>query len=289
MPRFIGQLRCQLRCQLRRPLCGLLLYPLLLLLTAATLPAQAAEFPCGERPIRLAFYDYGFFYFQQDGISQGIDKDIVNELQKRSGCRFNMQVMARARIWADLASGALDASVSGIQTPERDQFAWFIPYLSMKNYAIVSADQEGRRLTHGQDFIANPRLKFGVVRAFKHGSEQDHWLDQLRAQQRVEESTDVDTLFRKLKNRRIHGLFSQPPVFRKKIRELGLQQNLIVHDWTPHEKGVPHGLILAKSHFSARDAEQWRTLINNMHTDGTLQRIYQRYLPDDEAARLLDY
>jgi len=81
---------------------------------------------CGPRPIRLAFYTYGAFYFEDaHGKEHGVDKDIVDALAKRSGCRFETQLMARARIWADLASGNLDMSVSGIETPERGQFAWF--------------------------------------------------------------------------------------------------------------------------------------------------------------------
>lgn len=264
---------------------GLFLLPWLLLAA----PTLAANPLCGgDRPIHLAFYDYGLFHFSQDGQVRGIDKAIVDELQRRSGCHFRAQVMARARIWADLASGQLDMSVSGIQTPQRDEFAWFAHYLSMKNYAILRADRAAR-LRQGEAFIATPRLRFGVVRAFRHGEAQDRWLDQLREQDRVEESTDAETLFRKLKAGRIDGLFSQPPVFRKALADLGMSADFVAVDWTPEERGVPHGLILAKSRFDAVAAEAWRDLIETLRADGTLLRIYRNYLPTDEAKRLLDF
>jgi polar amino acid transport system substrate-binding protein len=102
--------------------------------------------------------------------------------------------MARARIWADLANGASDMTVSGIQTAERDRFAWFSHYLTMKNYALVRL-ANGTKIQGADNFLKQPKLKFGVVRAFRHGEQQDKWLNQLRAQQRVEESPDVDTIF----------------------------------------------------------------------------------------------
>jgi len=250
--------------------------------------AVAGPVECGAKPIRLAFYEFGYFYFEKDKQPTGIDRDIVEELKKRSGCAFDTRVMARARIWADLASGDMDMSVSGIQNAERDKFAWFANYLTMKNYAIV-AKHVAIKVRRGDDFVAMPSLKFGAVRAFKHGVDQDRWLDSLRAQKRVEESADVQTLFHKLKDRRIDALYAQPPVYRKLIQDLDMHKDVQVLDWTPSEKGVPHALILAKSRFSEANAAQWRTLIAEMRADGTLLRIYSRYLPSAEAVRLLDF
>jgi len=263
-------------------------FVVLVALLLASSMAAAGPVNCGTKPIRLAFYEYGYFYFEKDKRPAGIDHDIVDELQKRSGCTFESLHMVRARIWADLASGDLDMSVSGIQNAERDKFAWFATYLTMKNYALVST-QVARKVARADDFIAMPNLKFGVVRAFKHGADQDRWLETLRLQQRVEESADAGTLFNKLKDRRIDALFSQPPVYRKLIQDLDMHKDVQVMDWTPTEKGVPHGLILAKSRFSETDASLWRALIDKMRSDGTLQRIYSRYLPTAEAKRLLDF
>jgi polar amino acid transport system substrate-binding protein len=244
---------------------------------------------CGKTPIRLAFYEYGLFYFTGDGgVAKGIDSDIVDELKKRSGCKFETQVMARARIWADLSSGALDMSVSGIQNMERDRFAWFAQYAVVKNFALVQADN-AKTVRNADEFLAATGLKFGVVRSFKHGTAQDQWLDTLRAQQRVEESPDADTVFRKLKDRRVQAIFSQPIVYRRMLDLFDMRNQVVIEDWTPTEMGVLHGLILAKSRFSETHAGQWRELVNGMHQDGTLKKIYSRYLPPAEVTRMLDY
>lgn len=249
-------------------------------------PATGAAGPvdCGSRPIRLAFYEYGYLYDQD----RGIDRDVVDELVRRTGCAFEFQVMPRARIWADLAAGTLDMSVSGIQTAERDRFAWFAPYLSMKNYALVHASLAAQ-VRHAEDFLAQPELTFGVVRAFRHGAEQDRWLDRLRRAGRVQESPDVETLFRKLAQGRVDALFSQPPVYRKYLLDQNLRDTVAILDWTPGEQGVPHGLILARSRFSEAEAGRWRSVLKQMRDDGSLKRIFSRYLPPADVERLLDY
>jgi polar amino acid transport system substrate-binding protein len=250
--------------------------------------AHASPVVCGDKPIRLAFYEFGYFYFTEKQGATGIDKDIVDELVKRSGCKFDIQVMARARIWAELANGGLDMSVSGIQSPERDQFAWFAHYLSMKNYAVLGTSVPHN--THSADsFLHQPKLQFGAVRAFKHGTEQDKWLEQLRASNRVQDSANVETLFKKLREGRIDALFSQPPVYGKNLADLGMQHSVRIQDWTPDEKGVPHGLIMAKSRFNPAGAKAWQALVSTMRTDGTLKRIYAKYLSANEASALLDF
>ncbi|MBF0271725.1 MAG: transporter substrate-binding domain-containing protein [Magnetococcales bacterium] len=246
--------------------------------------AAAGAVKCGEQPIRLAFYEHGFLYNQ----GTGIDQDVVSELIKRSGCDIKTQVMTRARIWADLATGDLDMSVSGLSDPERDRFVWFAHYLIMKNYALVHAEV-ATQVHNARDFLQQTRLQMGVVRSFKHGVEQDQWLDQLRQAGRVQDTPDVATIFKKLKSKRVDALFSQPPVFRKFLKDEALAKMVSIQDWTPTEKGVPHGLILAKSRFDSLDAEQWRSLLADMRHDGTLKKIFLRYLPENEANILLDF
>jgi len=267
-------------------------YPLccLVLLAVSLCPptVQAGPVSCGDKPIRLAFYSYGYLYFNENMGGQGIDKDIVDELAKRTACKFDMRVMPRARIWFDLENGGLDMSVSGIQNPVRDLFAWFAPYLSMKNYVVVRASLAAS-VPSAERFINQPTLRFGVVRSFKHGVQQDQWLEQLRASQRVEDSNSIETLFKKLQGKHIDALFSPPLVYAKSLEDLGFKKEAAILDWTPQEKGVHLGLILAKSRFNEVEAKKWQALVNGMRADGSLQRIYSRYLSAAEVTNMLDF
>ncbi len=92
---------------------GILLSCLVCLQAPAALAAA-----CGE--YSAAFYEHGALYRKEaDGNWSGIDKDILDEVAKRSGCRFNTMLDSRIRIWTRLEQGTLDVTVSGIATAER--------------------------------------------------------------------------------------------------------------------------------------------------------------------------
>ena len=91
-------------------------------LFASLLAAPLAR-ACG--PYTLTFYEFGSLYYRdQSGAYVGIDRDVVDELARRSGCVINGKIDSRVRTWARLADGNLDMSVSGIATPEREEFAY---------------------------------------------------------------------------------------------------------------------------------------------------------------------
>ena len=247
-------------------------------------PVPSALPVCPASPIKLAFYEFGLLFDN----GEGIDKDVIDELAKRTDCKFQSQVQVRARIWSDLESGVLDMSVSGIRTPQRDSFAWFAPYLSIKNQAVLGT-KAANSVKSANDFVSRSELVFGVVRSFKHGTAQDRLIQILREQGRVVESPDVLTLFQKLKSGRIDAMFSQQPVYTKYLKDLGIETTTIVQDWTPGEKGVPHGLILAKSRFPEVEAKKWQAVVQEMHSDGTLRKIFQRRLTAKLVEQLLEF
>ena len=86
--------------------------------------------PDCSRTYTLAFHDHGLLYSAET--NTGIDKDVADELIRRSGCKVTVSLMPRARIWQLIESGALDFSLSGIANAERDKFAGFAWYFSNK-------------------------------------------------------------------------------------------------------------------------------------------------------------
>ncbi|MDP1357576.1 transporter substrate-binding domain-containing protein, partial [Klebsiella pneumoniae] len=75
------------------------------------------------------------------GQGQGVDKDLVDALAQRSGCKLSTVVDSRARIWDQLARGTLEITTSGVATPERERIAEFWPYFRSRNRAVVRAAQ----------------------------------------------------------------------------------------------------------------------------------------------------
>lgn len=247
---------------------------------AAGVPAIAAD-----DNYEVAFYKSGLLNDQ--GV--GIDRDVINEVQKRTGLRFRHSEKPRARIWHELKSGTLAMTVSGIPTPERERFAWFIPYLTQRNMAIV-LKSKATQYQSLQEFVADRNALAGVVRGFVHGQEFDQALASLRAQDRVYEATSVDALFRLLSlDHRIDLVFALPVFYQKQLHELNMLDKVQINDWDTRAEPIPHCLVLSRQLVSERDVEAMRRAIAEMKADGTLKAILARYLSEADVEAALRF
>ena len=238
-----------------------------------------------EGSYQVAFYKAGLLYDQ----GRGIDQDVINEIQKRTGLQFRFSEKPRARIWHELKAGSLEMTVSGIRTDEREQFAWFIPYLSQRNMAII-VKRKAAQYHSLADFVADKTARVGVVRGFVHGDEYDKALTILRAEGRVHDAASVDALFRLFSlDNRIDLLFALPVFYQKELRELNMLDKVQVRDWDTRAEPIPHCLVLSRKLVPERDVEAMRKTIAEMRADGTLKEILARYLSDADVEAALGF
>lgn len=243
--------------------------------------AQAAEGPDCTRPLTLALHDHGLLYSAQT--DAGIDKDFADELVRRSGCKITVTVMPRARIWQLIESGALDFSLSGITNETRDKFAGFAWYFSNKYYLLVRKDARVQRLA---DFESNPKLMLGVIRSFRYSENGNRLVDRLELERRVDYATRLEPLYQILALNRIQGMiiepFDYPQVEGGSIRSLTTIIDL-------NDASVPHGLIMSRKAISVAEQEKWRILVNRMRADGTVLRIFEKYVNPALAGSLVNF
>lgn len=264
---------------LKRALCCCLL----------ALSSEALADPPQEAgSISLAFYELGVLYYKTaDGGHAGIDQDVVEELSRRTGLRFQSVLESRVRIWTRLANGTLDMSVSGISTPEREQFARFIPYFSTRNYVLLRRDLPAAAQSP-QGFLADPSYKVAVVKSFQHGAEYDRWLGQLRAQGRVREAADFQMVLHLLKIGRVQAVLALPTSWVPALKLEGMAATIHVQDWWPKDR-IIHGLILSRQRIPEATVERMAIAIQSMRDDGTLLAIFQRHIGVEFARALLKY
>ena len=162
--------------------------------------AGAADRPDCSRPFTLALHEHGLLYSAATGA--GIDKDIADELARRSGCTVQVTLMPRARIWQLIESGGLDFSLSGITNAERDRFAAFAWYFSNKYYLLVRKDAGVRQLA---DFERQPQLQLGAIRSFRYSRTADAMVERLQKQGRVSHASGLAPLYEVLVLNRIPG------------------------------------------------------------------------------------
>jgi polar amino acid transport system substrate-binding protein len=255
-------------------------------------PAAPAAAPCPDRPITVAFYEFGALYQAGGGevadgfAGRGIDVDLLRELRRRSGCRFEGTVMTRARIWSELDAGRLDMTTSGIATPDREKRYAFAPYIQLKHHVWMLASHPA--VAGGlAGFMADPKLRWGAVRGYRHTPAYDAALDQARSQGRVVEATDDAQLLRLLAEGSVDAVLGHAVVLRRYAAEHPRKPQLQALDWAPQASVVAEGLVLSRAHFSEAEIAWWRALVAEVVRDGTMGRILRRHVPDDEVAGML--
>lgn len=250
-----------------------------LLVLAGAGAARAADGPDCARPLTLALHDHGLLYSADT--STGIDKDVADELIRRSGCKIHVSLLPRARIWQLIESGALDFSLSGISNPGRDKFAAFAWYFSNKYYLLVRRDAQVAKL---DDFERNKGLQLGVIRSFRYGESANRFVDALAEQQRVTQSSGLTALFNALVAGQIQAMiiepFDYPTLESARIRELTTILEFA-------DGPVPHGLIMSRASLPESEHAKWRALIDAMRRDGTMLRIFEKYFKPDLAKAMV--
>ncbi len=243
--------------------------------------AVGAAAPDCSRPFTLALHDHGLLYSADT--DTGIDKDVADELVRRSGCKVTVSLMPRARIWQLIESGALDFSLSGIANAERDKFAVFAWYFSNKYYLLVRKDSGVRNLA---DFWRNDSLQLGVIRSFRYSETANRLVDRLQAAGRLTQAGGLAPLYQTLMLDRVQGMiiepFDYPTLEERKIRDI----TAIIEFNDPP---VPHGLIMSRKALPPEEQEKWRLLVNGMRGDGTLRRIFEKYFKPELAAALVNF
>jgi polar amino acid transport system substrate-binding protein len=256
--------------------------PLLGLLIALSMGCQAhAGGPDCTRPLTLALHDHGLLY--SAATDTGIDKDFADELIRRSGCRVTVSLMARARIWQLIESGALDFSLSGITNAERDRFAAFAWYFSNKYYLLVRKDAGARSVA---DFQRNDKLQLGVIRSFRYSDSANRLVDDLQPTSRLSQAGGLEPLYQALMRNHIQAMliepFDYPTLDAKNIRDA---TSIIAFPDPP----VPHGLIMSKKALPVAEQEKWRALVDAMRADGTTLRIFEKYFSAELANAMVNF
>jgi polar amino acid transport system substrate-binding protein len=256
--------------------------PLLLGALALGPLAQASPL-CPERPIRYAHYEFGLLYAPEQG---GIDEDIRQELEKRSGCAFEVSLQPRARTWLEIERGRVDMAGSGIQTPARDRFAWFAHYVVEDNHVVLT-ERVPEAVRSMDEFLADPKLRMGGVRSFSFSPYYDDKMAGLQRLGRVVTVTDTRSLFRQLAMENYEAVIASPFLTRYYIQKLGLKPARMV-DWDPGP-ATPSGLVMSKKSFTPAQAARWKALVQEMLNDGTVQRIVAQRVGDSKAAAQMVY
>jgi polar amino acid transport system substrate-binding protein len=241
----------------------------------------AAEKPDCSRTFTLAYHEHGMLY--SSDANTGIDKDVAEEMIKRSGCQFEISLMPRSRIWLLIEEGKLDFSMSGITNDARDKFAGFAWYFHNKYYLLARKDARVNSLS---DFEKNPNLEIGAVRSFRYSPKANAFVDKLNAQKRVTDVLEHKQLLNMIKLNRIQGMIMEP-FNNSQVESHELENITSIID--TGDAPVLHGLIMSKSTLPESEQKKWRSIINGMVKDGSMLRIMNKYFEPGMAKSMVHF
>lgn len=251
--------------------------------TAAAV-AAAEEAPCG--PHVAALYPYApFFRETPEHGWTGIDKDMFDELARRSGCELRLVVESRVRIWEQLRSGAAGLTLSAVPTPQRQSFAEFAPYAQGRYHLMLRPDI-AHRVKSLSAFEADDSLTLLAVKGYAHGSTLDGAIQRLRAKKRVHEVADFPAVLRMAAAGRAHAMLALPASWAEADAAFGERHGWQTLDVAPNDRAL--GALATSLHMPVADRQRLRRSLQAMLADGTVMAILRRHL-GDAAARAAAY
>ena len=241
----------------------------------------ADERPDCSRPLTLALHIHGVLYSAD--LNAGIDKDFSDALIQRSGCSIQTSVLPRSRIWQLIESGALDFSLSGIATEERNTYAAFAWYFANKYYLLVNKTSNVQSLS---DFEDQPAMKLGAIRSFRYSNSANRMVDKLTRVGRVSFASGLEALYQVLAINRIQGIVIEPFDI-SDIEAKRLKDTTQIFEFK--DPSVPHGLIISKKSISPAEITKWTSLVQSLREDGTVLRIFEKYFPPELAREMVAF
>ena len=252
----------------------------LICVALAWMPQAQAAGLCPAGPVRLSFYEAGLFYF--DG--KGIDREVADELQRRTGCAVVGSAPPRARAYAWLESGETDIVMAALNNPKRDHYAAFIPYMQQRFVTVMHRDVPADK-TSLAAFSGDSALRFGAVRGVTYGGGRDVWFAKIEAQRRHELGASLPTMFRMLKSKRFAAMFAIPLQYEKELADLGMRDQVRLIDWFPDEPPAARCLAMSRKNFTPAQIKGWAEVVRGMKADGSLRRILANHLSAEDTAK----
>ncbi|RFP09898.1 hypothetical protein D0T25_28295 [Duganella sp. BJB488] len=254
---------------------------LLSLLLSVTSVAHAAPEACA--PASAGLSDLGYASYRDGSAIRGITVDLLVEIQKRSGCAFQLGWYPHGRVYAQFFSGQLDVTGAALRNTERDQYGVWLPY-TYSQFELVLLNQSAGEFHSLADFVERGTARLNVVRSIAYSPATQTQLDRLQKLGRLEYVNDYGVVFRKILAGRADGTLAPPAIHVQHQRQYHLLGKMRATTVAEAPRAMV-GIYVSKQVPAAqrrRYAEAMRAIVG----DGTVQQIYQRYLDADVTRQI---
>lgn len=215
------------------------------------------------------------YAFMEHGIKKGIDHDIIVEAAKRMNIRVEIDFAPWLRMYKSVENGLCDAGSVFFHVKERELFAVYInPPLHHSTYSVFV--KKGNPFTYSSIKSLYGK-KVGVSRGYRLNNDFKNAVDSGLI--KVEETTHISMNIKKVIAGRLDCMVANRDVTMLELSRTGLRGQLIALN-PPLLDAMPLHVVFSKAGRYGKNKEfisKFESTLNEMKSDGTFQRIYDRY------------
>lgn len=186
--------------------------------------SHLAHAACSQ-DILVPFSPLGVDQWRSAGVRTGLSIAYLEEVSRRSGCRFVYMDAPRARAWLMFARGEAGLVLSAVHRSERDQSGEFYSQNVREGVSLVSLKARPLNLNSREDILASG-LIFSFIRGHHYGPKTAELISTLTASGRATLASDPETMLRMLKAGRINGAIVLASAITTDAQQLGIDEQL---------------------------------------------------------------
>jgi ABC-type amino acid transport substrate-binding protein len=219
--------------------------------------------------------DFPPYSFEENGKLKGIDIDFLDEISKRLGVTFKLDLFPWNRLLVHTKKGLCDCAFSLFKTPEREEYSLYSAPLHYSTYVLFV--KTGNEF----DFLKISDLygkKIGKNLGFSISDEFDRAVKTGKI--RIKETEGVAKLIKMAIRGQVDGFAGNLNVTQYTLKKLGLSGKLTHLPKALMEKRGAYFVLSKNSKIKNKTKLQKKIadVVNEIHTDGTYQQIIDKHL-----------
>ncbi len=223
--------------------------------------------------LKIVSLQYPPYQYIEDGIIKGCAYEIIEEVFKRLGYNFDMEIIPWSRALYSLQNGKADAVFTIYKTEEREKYLDFTKEVLI-NQEIALFKLKGSRIDFNGDFRSVREKVIGTVYSVNYGMKFDKALIDLSLQ--TVDSVDGEANFRNLLFNRVDLLINNVAGANYLIDMLDIHSKVeIIY---PVIEAVPSFLAFSKHHDYSGLKFEYEEELKKLKQDGTYNKILAKYI-----------
>ncbi|WP_413292569.1 substrate-binding periplasmic protein [Bdellovibrio sp. HCB185ZH] len=227
--------------------------------------------PC-QGSYRVAVNESEPLYFQEENSKKftGVSFDTVEELAKRTTCKFTAVPLNRSRLLSEIKSYRIDLVVVTIKNPVFDEYAQFIPIQKVQREALLINKENHKTF---RDVLNDPKIHFIILPAAAYFFTTAE-VETLTKADRFKTAPSLQAAYQLL-NRTPHAAVVQNEFVHEYFKKtVPLSQN---YTRIPDTESSFEIGIYNRTKDRSKDLEAISQAIQEMVKDGTWERITKSY------------